>query len=83
MRTVNFRISIAIAFVNLCMSRSTITCTNSELELLHALVVTAPMDIYQIVANAKDLAASYEDQGKEKDRLYVWYSEMIEHLRES
>ena len=48
-----------------------------------ALVVTAPMDIYQIVANAKDLAASHEDQGKEKDPIYVWYSEMIEHLRES
>ena len=34
-----------------------------------ALVVTAPMDIYQIVANAKDLAASRVDKGKEKDRL--------------
>ena len=48
-----------------------------------ALVVTAPMDIYQIVANAKDLAASRVDKGKEKDRLYVWYSEMIKQLRET
>ena len=31
-----------------------------------ALVVTVPMDIYQIVANAKDLAASREDQSKER-----------------
>ena len=48
-----------------------------------SLVVTVPMDIYQIVANAKDLAASHRDQGKEKDRLYVWYSEMIENLRKN
>ena len=48
-----------------------------------ALVVTVPMDIYQIVANAKDIATSHKDQGKEKDPIYVWYSEMIEHLRES
>ena len=44
------------------------------------LFVTVPMDIYQIVANAKDLAASHEDQGEEKDPIYGWYSEMIEHL---
>ena len=36
-----------------------------------ALVVTAPMDIYQIVANAKDIAASHEDKGKEKNHIYV------------
>ena len=48
-----------------------------------ALLVTVPMDIYQIVANAKDLAASHEDQGKEKDPIYGWYSEMIEHLKKS
>ena len=45
-----------------------------------ALLVTAPLDIYQIVANAKDLAASHEDQGKEKNPIYGWYSEMIEDL---
>ena len=45
-----------------------------------ALIVTAPLDIYRIVANAKDLAASREDRGKEKDPLYGWYSEMIEDL---
>ena len=48
-----------------------------------ALLVTVPMDIYQIVANAKDLAASRVDKGKEKDRIYVWYSEMIKQLRET
>ena len=48
-----------------------------------ALVVTVPMDIYQIVANAKDLASSHVDKGKEKDRLYVWYSEMIKQLTHS
>ena len=48
-----------------------------------ALLVTVPMDIYQIVANTKDLAASRVDKGKEKDRLYVWYSEMIKQLRET
>ena len=48
-----------------------------------ALFVTAPMDIYQIVANAKDLAASHEDHGKEKDPIYGWYSEMIENLKKS
>ena len=46
------------------------------------LLVTAPMDIYQIVANAKDLAASREDKGKEKDPIYGWYSEMIETFEE-
>lgn len=36
-----------------------------------ALLVTVPMDIYQIVANAKDLAVSHEDQGKEKDPVWL------------
>ena len=47
-----------------------------------ALLVTAPLDIYQIGRNSYDLATSGEHGENESDATFVWYTEQIKKLKE-
>ena len=46
-----------------------------------ALVVTAPLDIYQIASNSYQLATRSEDGKNEKDSNCVWYMEKIKEMK--
>ena len=47
-----------------------------------ALLVTAPLDIYQIGRNSYDLATSGEHGENESDPTFVWYTEHIKKLKD-
>ena len=46
-----------------------------------ALVVTAPLDIYQIASNSYYLATRSEDGKNEKDSTCVWYMQKIKEMK--
>ena len=45
-----------------------------------ALVVTAPLDIYQITSNSYGLATRGENGENERDSICIWYTEKIREM---